>query len=211
MGQKKKILFLCPPPLLHREQPHTVVGVALYAGAVLTHFCNSAKDTSLPTKQWLIGQAHTVRNFLFCICLLETLWKFLLHFLYFPSCFSKHTNRTKETPYIVSSGYSRVGAEARLRAGRSRVRISLGARDFFLKYLQTGSGAHLASYSICTGVLSHGLNGRGVILTTHLHPAPKLSNSRATHLLLHTPSWRGQKELHFYGISTALSSVCCTL
>jgi hypothetical protein len=133
--------------------------------------------------------------------------KLSINFLHFPSCFSKHTNRTRETPYIRSRGYSRVGAEAKLRAGRSRVRISLRARgfSFFPQYFQAGSGAHLVSHSISTGVLSPGLNSRGVILTTHFHPAPKLSKSRATPPLLHTPSRRGQKELHLQDISPTLS------
>ena len=46
---------------------------------------------------------------------------------------SKHTNRTRETPYIRSRGYSRVGSEAILRAGRSRVRISL--RKIYIFFL----------------------------------------------------------------------------
>jgi hypothetical protein len=39
---------------------------------------------------------------------------------------------------------------------------------------QTGYGAHTESYSMDTGVLSLGLNGWGVKLTTHFHLVPRL-------------------------------------
>jgi hypothetical protein len=41
----------------------------------------------------------------------------------------------------------------RLRAGRWGVRIPVGARDFSLQNVHTGTGAHLASYSVGTEVL----------------------------------------------------------
>jgi hypothetical protein len=46
---------------------------------------------------------------------------------------------------------------ARLRAGRSGVRIPVGARDFsLLQNIEAGFGANLTSYSVGTGVLSQG-------------------------------------------------------
>jgi hypothetical protein len=57
-------------------------------------------------------------------------------------------------------------------------------RDFSIpRNAQTGSGAHPASYSIGTGVLSRGSCGWGVKLTTHLPLAPSLKCG-ATPLLL---------------------------
>jgi hypothetical protein len=48
-----------------------------------------------------------------------------------------------------------------------------GARDLpFLQNVQPGSGAHAASYSTDTSPLFHGVNGRGVNLTTPFHLAP---------------------------------------
>lgn len=49
------------------------------------------------------------------------------------------------------------GGISSLRAGRRGVRIPVGARDFsLLEILRTGSGAHLASYSVGTRVISRG-------------------------------------------------------
>jgi hypothetical protein len=52
----------------------------------------------------------------------------------------------------------------------SEVRFPAGARNFFLLHrVQTGSGAHPASYSVGTrDSFPGGKNGRGVKLTTHL-------------------------------------------
>ena len=54
-----------------------------------------------------------------------------------------------------------------LQAGRSGDRIPVAAR--FSATVQTGPGAHPASYTMGTGSLS-----RGVALTTHSHLAPTL-------------------------------------
>jgi hypothetical protein len=46
----------------------------------------------------------------------------------------------------------------RIQAGGSGVRIPVGTRDFaLLQKVQTDSGAHLASYTMGTGVLSRGV------------------------------------------------------
>jgi hypothetical protein len=56
-----------------------------------------------------------------------------------------------------------------------------GAKDFSSSLcVQTGSGAHPASCTMGTGVLSPGLkSGRGVTLTTHPHLVPRSSMSRS--------------------------------
>lgn len=49
--------------------------------------------------------------------------------------------------------HSVFGIAAKLRAGRSGFRVLTGLRDLFLlQNVQTVSGAHRASYSMCTGV-----------------------------------------------------------
>jgi hypothetical protein len=54
--------------------------------------------------------------------------------------------------------------ETRLRAVRPGFRFETGTRDFcVLRNVETGSGAHANSYSICAGVLSAGkVAGRDV-------------------------------------------------
>lgn len=65
--------------------------------------------------------------------------------------------------------------------GMIRGSNSVGARDFPLhQIVQTGSGAHLISYSISSGFLSRGRSVRSLMMTTHLHLAPKFGMSRAT-------------------------------
>ena len=62
-----------------------------------------------------------------------------------------------------------------LRVGRSGVRMPVRNIDFsLLRNVQNGSGSHLASYSMGTAVLCGGQSGRGLKLTTHLHPLPRL-------------------------------------
>jgi hypothetical protein len=57
---------------------------------------------------------------------------------------------------------------------------SVAARDFPVLYIvQTSSGAHLVSYSMVSVVLSRGRSVRGLMLTIHLHLAPKFGMSRA--------------------------------
>jgi hypothetical protein len=56
-----------------------------------------------------------------------------------------------------------VGLDTRLHAGRPGIRIPVGSRDFcLLQNVQAGPGAHLASYSVGTGVISRGKSGHGV-------------------------------------------------
>ena len=63
-----------------------------------------------------------------------------------------------------------VGAVTRLLAGRSGVRIPVGAGDFSVSQnLQTGSASHSALYLMGAEVLSRGKSGRGVKLSTHFH------------------------------------------
>ena len=56
------------------------------------------------------------------------------------------------------------------------------------------SGAHLASYSIGTGVLSRGKSGRGLKFTTHLHLAARLwmSGGQSLHPLYAFMAWTGK-------------------
>lgn len=61
-----------------------------------------------------------------------------------------------------SSG-SVVGLATRLQAGWPGIRIPVGLRDSsLLQNFQAGPGAHLASYSVGTGVISRGRRGHGV-------------------------------------------------
>jgi len=56
-----------------------------------------------------------------------------------------------------------VGLATRLQAGRPGIRIPVGLRDFsLLQNVQAGPGAHLASYSVGTGVISPRKSGHGV-------------------------------------------------
>ena len=60
-----------------------------------------------------------------------------------------------------------------------------GARDFlFSKSVQTGSGAHLASYSMGIGFSPRGQNDQGVKLTTQFHLVPGLRMNGVIPLLL---------------------------
>lgn len=67
-----------------------------------------------------------------------------------------------------------------LRHGRSWFRNIIRARDFSLPHnVQTASGAHTTSYSACTGILFPEHIGRGLKLSIHLHPVPRLRISEA--------------------------------
>jgi hypothetical protein len=61
------------------------------------------------------------------------------------------------------------------------VRSPAGAKDFsFSLCVQTGSGAHPASCTMGTGVLSPGVKRRrGVMLATHPHLVPRSRMSRS--------------------------------
>ena len=74
---------------------------------------------------------------------------------------------------------SSVGIAIELRAGRSGIE-SLWGRDFLP--VQTGSGAHPASYKMGTGCFPGVKCGRGVLLTTHPLLVPRSWKSRATPL-----------------------------
>jgi len=77
-----------------------------------------------------------------------------------------------------------LGIVTRLRGWTGRVRIPAQARDFlFSKTVQTGSGAHPASYSMGTRVLSRGSGSQGIMLTIHLHLVPRLRMGGAITLL----------------------------
>jgi hypothetical protein len=65
--------------------------------------------------------------------------------------------------------------------------------------VQTGSGAHPASYAMGTGSLSRGKSGRGVAMTTNPHLAPRLKKvwtcTSTPHLGLRDLFW-GELYLH---------------
>jgi hypothetical protein len=57
---------------------------------------------------------------------------------------------------------------------------------FLLHVVQTGSGAHLASYPVGTGAFPPGLSDRGVRLTTHFQPVPRSRKRGSKHPLPYT-------------------------
>jgi len=63
-----------------------------------------------------------------------------------------------------------------------------------LQNIQTVCGAHLASYSTSTGILSGGQSGQGVTSTTHLYPAPTIRTSGTIHSLCCMPTWHYQDK-----------------
>ena len=71
-----------------------------------------------------------------------------------------------------------VGVVTRLLAGRSGVRIPVGAGDFSVSQnLQTGAGSHPVLYLMGAEVLSRRQSGGGVKLSTHFHLEPRLRMS----------------------------------
>jgi hypothetical protein len=92
-----------------------------------------------------------------------------------------------------------LGIATRLRGWTGRARIPAQARDFlFLKTVQTGSGAHPASYSMGTRVLSQESGSQGIKLTIHLHLVPRFRMSGAITLLLYAIMlWTGIMLLFF--------------
>jgi len=90
----------------------------------------------------------------------------LLHYYdkQFPvHCFSTH-------PSLGVGIVCSLGIVLRLRGWTGRVRIPAQARDFlFWRTVQTGSGAHPASYSMGTRVLSQESSSQGIKPTIHLH------------------------------------------
>jgi hypothetical protein len=59
-----------------------------------------------------------------------------------------------------------------------------GKRFSLLQDVQTGSGAHPASYGMGNGFLSWGYSSQGMKATTHLKPVPRLKRSTAIPPLL---------------------------
>jgi hypothetical protein len=72
------------------------------------------------------------------------------------------------------------------------VRSPTEAKDFSSNLcVHTGSGAHTASCTMGTGVVSPGVKlGRGVTLTTHPHLVPRARVSRSYTSSPQAPSWR---------------------
>ena len=100
--------------------------------------------------------------------------------------------------YSVAEG---TGIAMKLRDGRSGVRVSVGASDFFfLQNVQTGSVVHSAPDSRGTGALFGGQRGRSVKLSSHLHTAPRLGISGAIrmHLLAVMHSRSAQEQLYVF-------------
>jgi len=84
----------------------------------------------------------------------------------------------------------------RLRAWRSKVRISAWAGDFCLLHnVQTGSGAHTTFFSMRIGVLYQRWRGWSVILTTYLSPVPRLRIVEVNLYSPDLPSWCGLGQL----------------
>jgi len=77
-----------------------------------------------------------------------------------------------------------VHVATRSQAGRSKVRIPVGARNFsLLQNVQTSSGTYAASYSMGSMALSQKKSGHIVTLTTDLNLVPGLRMSGAIPLL----------------------------
>jgi hypothetical protein len=49
-----------------------------------------------------------------------------------------------------------------------------------------------------TGIISRGLRGQGVMLTTHFYVMGKLGMSGVILLFHHTPLWRGKRKFYFF-------------
>jgi hypothetical protein len=95
--------------------------------------------------------------------------------------------------------HSRVGIATRIRAGRSGVRKPVEENiSLFFKNVQTGFGAHPALYSMGTEVLFRGKAVRGVMLTTHLHVAPRLGMSGAIPLSVYGQFPSYSVRFHFH-------------
>jgi hypothetical protein len=89
------------------------------------------------------------------------------------------------------------------------VRSSTEAEDFSSNLcVQTGTGAHPASYTVGTGgSFRWGKSGRGVMLTTHPLPVPRLRKSRSytsTHPNAPLRSVTGPLYLYLWGHITLL-------
>jgi hypothetical protein len=97
----------------------------------------------------------------------------------------RYSYEGSNTVKVWASRDSVVGIVTGLRAGLSRVRISVVVRDSCVfQNAHTGSEAQPSSYSIGTGVLFWISGNRGVKLTTELLP---VSRSRVTRAILLLP------------------------
>jgi len=84
-----------------------------------------------------------------------------------------------------------------LQARQSRVQIPVEARGVSLFInVQTICGAHPASYSLSTKVLSWGWSSQGVTITTYLHLVLRLRMTGSVPLLPCMLSWCGQGPLY---------------
>jgi hypothetical protein len=84
--------------------------------------------------------------------------------------------------------------ETKLRARRPRVRVRfpIGESDFsVLHNVQTGSGAHPASYTAGTGAVSPGIKRQGREADHSVPSRSKIKNSGAIPPLPRTSSWHG--------------------
>jgi hypothetical protein len=88
-------------------------------------------------------------------------------------------------PYLATdSVFKRAGIATRY--GLDGPGIESRWRERFSAPVQTGPGAHPASYTMGTGSLSRGESGRGVALTTHPHLVPRLKKESS---YTSTPLW----------------------
>jgi hypothetical protein len=97
----------------------------------------------------------------------------------------KHDDiRCQGSPDSAASWCADLRLMTRLRVGRSGVRIPVQPIYISpLQSIQTGFGAHPASYSMVAGVLSRWYEGRHVMLNTHFHLAQTLRMSGVILLL----------------------------
>ena len=86
------------------------------------------------------------------------------------------TEKKKKKKVVLSPWLQKI-----LKAGGSWSKIRV-----FSAPVQTGPGAHPASYKIGIGSLSRGQSGRGVALTTHTHLASRLKKGYS---YTSTPVW----------------------
>ena len=97
-----------------------------------------------------------------------------------PQCHLQEVHEHEGSPVqhsttFINRPHDTVSIWTGLRPGWSGVRIPLGGKDFYLlQNVLTVSGAHPASYSVGTGVLSQGSSSRGVNLITYLHSVSRL-------------------------------------
>ena len=76
------------------------------------------------------------------------------------------------------------GLVASLWETRTKVRISTGDVFLISNHIQTSSGVHFSSISMCKGILSRSQNGRSVTLTIQLHLVQRLRMSGDWPLLI---------------------------